>query len=403
MTKTTQQKYFIQNGDIFRVTENCNIELNEKLPPALYTIQVMPMTNELYFQRIDTFELPEKIYGEAPKYTQRILRTFKERPNSTGVLLVGLKGSGKTLQAKHLCLAAMGEEYQMPVILITRPFAGDAFNELMQSLGEAVVFIDEFEKVYGSNGDEDVSKDQQMLLTLMDGAVQTKKLFLLTANDRHKVDSHMINRPGRIYYNISYKAIEDAVVEEYVRENLKNKEHKDGIYEVMSLVNDFNFDTLKALVEEMNRYDEQAVPAAKILNITLANECAYGEYVFTVVEKETGVRWSIHGNNTNPDDTANIDAMDKNSFYLGYCAKEIMKEITRTRSVKKQVLAERNRKRPSEMTEDELPDEPDEVRLEISQKNMKRADFRNSVFNWETDRFTVKAVKQKYNYDWRTF
>jgi hypothetical protein len=76
----------------------------------------------------------------------------------------------------------------------------------------------------------------------------------------------MRNRPGRIYYMLDYTGLTQDFIIEYCEDNLKAKEHIDKICSIAMLFNQFNFDMLKALIEEMNRYNEAPEEALKMLN-----------------------------------------------------------------------------------------------------------------------------------------
>jgi hypothetical protein len=76
----------------------------------------------------------------------------------------------------------------------------------------------------------------------------------------------MRNRPGRVYYMLDFKGLEQDFIIEYCDDNLKNKGNIPGVCKVASLFDQFNFDMLKAMVEEMNRYDETAQQTMKMLN-----------------------------------------------------------------------------------------------------------------------------------------
>ena len=104
------------------------------------------------------------------------------------------------------------------------------------------------------------------MLTLLDGVYPTKKLFVLTCNDKWRVNQHMRNRPGRIFYMLEFHGLDEEFVIEYCHDNLDNIAHIDGVLTVSGLFHEFNFDMLKALVEEMNRYKETAQEAMKMLN-----------------------------------------------------------------------------------------------------------------------------------------
>jgi hypothetical protein len=214
-----------------------------------------------YIEQIASFDIPARMYGDTIKNTNRIINSFWNRDKSTGVMLVGEKGSGKTLLSKNICIELAKQS--VPTIVVNHPWHGDKFNTLIQSIQQpCIVLFDEFEKVYSSD-------EQEELLTLLDGIYSTKKLFMLTSNDKWRVDSHMRNRPGRIFYMIDFKGLDEAFIREYCLENLANPEPKtvDTVVNISSVFAAFNFDMLKALVEEMNRYGETPQEAMRILNV----------------------------------------------------------------------------------------------------------------------------------------
>jgi hypothetical protein len=250
--------YFLKQGSTYRVSKKEALDIQETLPAGNYVIKKNDMTGELYLERIDSFEIKGKIYGDTEKRAKRILHSFEDRPSTTGVMLTGEKGSGKTLLAKML--SVKGYEKGYPTIVINQPWCGEAFNAFIQSIEQPVIVVfDEFEKVYDEH-------DQELMLTLLDGVYPTKKLFVLTCNDKWRVNSHMRNRPGRIFYSLEYKGLSAEFIREYCEDNLKAVEHIDKIVGIAGTFDQFNFDMLKALVEEMNRFGETPQEAMEMLN-----------------------------------------------------------------------------------------------------------------------------------------
>ena len=267
--------YFLRNGNTFRASDELSLDLHKVLPVGNYIIN-KDMQGNLFFEMIDNFEVKGKIYGDTLRNTERILNTFMQREVSTGVMLNGEKGSGKTLLAKNLSVEAA--KMGVPTIVINVPWTGDKFNTLIQSIEQpCVILFDEFEKVY----DKD---DQEAILTLLDGVFPSKKLFILTCNDKWRVDNHMRNRPGRIFYMLDFTGLEAGFIREYCEDNLNNKGHIEKIISITSLFGQFNFDMLKALVEEMNRYNEDPATALKMLNAKPEYDSG-ANYLITIVHE----------------------------------------------------------------------------------------------------------------------
>ncbi len=250
--------YFLKSGTRFNVSTKEAMDLHESLPAGTYTVKFDKMGGNFYLEEIEGFDIKGKIYGDTRRTAQRVLNTFMDRTASTGIMLTGEKGSGKTLLAKMLSLDA--QAVGIPTIVINQPWCGEDFNAFIQMIEQpTVILFDEFEKVYDR-------EDQEKMLTLLDGVYPSKKLFILTCNDKWRVNEHMRNRPGRIYYMMDYKGLEHDFIVEYCQDNLNNKEHISSICRIATVFDQFNFDMLKAMVEEMNRYGETPQQVMKMLN-----------------------------------------------------------------------------------------------------------------------------------------
>ena len=157
--------FFIKQGNKYTVTSRAALDLHETLPVATYTVGMNPITGEYYLQTIDPFDICDedddkevehdssttctKIYGDTKKLANRILRTYLDRGDtkSTGVLLAGEKGSGKTFLAKYISTVA-SKKHNIPTVVINQPLHGERFNAFIQSIQQPVIFLfDEFEKI----------------------------------------------------------------------------------------------------------------------------------------------------------------------------------------------------------------------------------------------------------------
>lgn len=253
---------YATEGRITRLFDGHCPDLHPKLRPGIYAVSRHPMTGEFFleFDR-DRFSMPDRLFGNISARSEKILKTFWSRNKSTGVFLCGEKGCGKTLLAKSIA-----NNSNLPVILIDAPYRGPAFNKFIASLDEeAVIFFDEFEKIYAPTEDE--PNPTAPLLSLFDGVFSKRKLFLMTANT-NKLDPNMIERPGRIYYSIEYKCLDKESIRDYLNIYLDNKDHIKDVLDLVDFGKQFNFDLLATLVEEMNRFDETVYEAMETLNIS---------------------------------------------------------------------------------------------------------------------------------------
>lgn len=261
--------HYFKDGNTYRVSAQDAVDIRDHLPVGNYIIKE-DMFKNLFLEQVDSFELPSKLYGNTNNYAQRILHTYQDRSNSTGVMLSGEKGSGKTLLSKTVSTQAAAVGY--PTIIVNDPYCDDRFSKLMQNIVQpCVVLFDEFEKVYDN-------EEQEKILTLFDGVFSTKKLFILTCNDKYKVNTHMRNRPGRIFYAIDFAGLEEQFIREYCQDCLVDTTHIDKICMYSKMFSDFNFDMLKALVEDMNRYDEPPEKVLQLLNAKPENDSSRVTY-----------------------------------------------------------------------------------------------------------------------------
>lgn len=240
--------------------------LVQVLPPGNY-IPRMTLQGPL-FENVDPFIEQGKMYGDLEEKAARIFYTFQQRPLTTGVILAGQKGAGKTQIAR--LVSRIGYQHGVPTLLIQQEINGVGLDMFLNLVPQPkIVLIDEYEKLY----DRDA---QETLLSLFDGLATSKTLFILTTNNLDGINRHMINRPGRLFYMLKFSGVGQDVLEGYARDNLNNLDHLDGLLRICQLLGNMNFDMLKALIEEMNRYEEPASEAIKLLNIS-AEPAGYDE------------------------------------------------------------------------------------------------------------------------------
>lgn len=223
----------------------------QSLPVGNYVLS--KHEDDFLLTSIDDFTLPEKIYGNTN--SERYLKSFTEGDRSMGILMVGIKGGGKTMEAKKLCI-----DSGLPVIIVSQAFDGDPFHKFISTLDqEVVVFMDEFDKVY-------TEEQQEQLLPILDGVFSSKKLFVLTSNSMN-VSQYLKNRTGRIRYLKKFEGVEEEVIKEVIDNKLNDKDNEEGLLAILELLSTVSMDNLINLIEEMNRFGETADKAMQHLNI----------------------------------------------------------------------------------------------------------------------------------------
>lgn len=144
--------------------------------------------------------LPKKVFTTKKDkiFIKRVLHSFNnDDKNTTGILLTGEKGTGKTVTAK-----VIAERANLPIVVVHPETLLTELNAFFKSFDDPVcILFDEVDKNF-------TTRD---LLTFLDGIQKTaKKLVIMTANDSNRVDEFLKNRCSRIRYYRNYSMIEDA-------------------------------------------------------------------------------------------------------------------------------------------------------------------------------------------------
>lgn len=259
---------FIRNNDMIFVNQ---IGTNNKdlfvLDPGFYAVEWNKNVG-YYLRPMEMQAIPNKMYGEVQSRTDLILTKFQKRGRHTGVLLSGMRGTGKSLLARNVCVEAV-EKHKMPVLMITTPFSGFDFNNFLEQIKQpCLVNVDEFEKVYSKREDKD---PQEELLSMFEGGAHHNKLWLLTINETKKMNEYMKNRPGRIFYHFEYSSLPEETVVEVCKDKGFDKEQIDNLLSFAGLIKEFTFDVLTSIIEECQDFDIMPKVAVKRLNIILAS------------------------------------------------------------------------------------------------------------------------------------
>lgn len=246
-----------------------NSQIVEELKPGNYFLRYDEFGPGLYLERSSDFNIPSKMYGDYQSKIDRVLKAFDNVDGNLGVLLSGLKGTGKSITSKLLCAQS-----NIPVIIIDADYTGlESFKSFIANINQPIVlFMDEFEKNFHEDG------GQKNLLSLTDGVMNTHILFLFTINEISKINNYFLNRPGRIRYIFNYEGLDDETITEVVDDLLMNKDFREDMLTVVGLINNDNmtFDILTKFIEEVNIFNIS--PKLLVSNFNMATESTWKQY-----------------------------------------------------------------------------------------------------------------------------
>ena len=239
----------------------------DDLPAHVFKLRQTPMGEMYLAQTMEKFEFPYKIYGMEHDFIDRTVKTYQTTSGNLGLLLNGLKGTGKTVTAQMIC-----NKLELPVIIIDH--AMDAIPSFLNSIQQnIVVFFDEYEKMYN---DYDHS-----ILTVMDGVLNNgfRKVFLLTTN-QPRVNDNMLQRPSRLRYIKSFEGLKLEHILEVIEDKLIHKDLRKECVDFISGLELITIDIVKAVIEEVNIHNEDPILFQDIFNVKKLN-IRYDVYMVT--------------------------------------------------------------------------------------------------------------------------
>ena len=266
------KQIWLQDGNVFSQGSATTVSHPEGLPKGIYEVKVS-MTGFYLSKIAESFTFDYKLYGLNQKFIDYVLKTYKNTTGNLGVLLDGIKGTGKTVTAKELC-----NHLQLPVILVQS--MGDSNDKLIKYLSttinfDCIFFFDEYEKEFKNSSD---------VLSFMDGTYNSiyRKIFLLTTNELN-VDPNLLGRPSRIRYKKSFSNLSEEVTREILNDILEDKTAIEKVIELTHSMNIITIDLIKAIATEINIHGVEALSDIKeTFNIEFSR--------FTYLYREVQVR-----------------------------------------------------------------------------------------------------------------
>ena len=243
---------------------------HQRLDNAIYTVKVDKKGNFFLEKIAENYVFDYKIYGLEVALINRLIKTYDNTSGNLGLLLNGIKGTGKTVTCKQIA-----NKMDQPTIVVSMPIDGVQYflNSIPQDI---TIFVDEYEKIFGKSNE---------MLTIMDGAMNSefRRLFLLTTNKLY-IEDNLKERPSRLRYLKEFKDLAPSIVEEIVDDVLEHKELKDECINFMSTLSLITVDIVKEVLNEVNIHHESPFDFGDIFNISKIEN----RYKIYEIEEGTG-------------------------------------------------------------------------------------------------------------------
>ena len=245
-------------------------KVQEKLENVVYSVENSPFG--FYLVKVENkFEFPYKIYGLETGLVKRVKTTYPNTTGNLGILLNGIKGTGKTVTSKIIC-----NTLNQPVIVVNA--AHENVQHFLNSIPQNItIFIDEYEKIFDEKSE---------MLTIMDGAMNSefRRVFILTTNNLY-INENLLQRPGRIRYLKTFDDLHPEIIEEIVDDLLVHKSFRDMTIKFISSLEIITVDIVKAVIEEVNIHNEDPKNFQGVFNVKKRTS-KYDVFKFNEAEKK---------------------------------------------------------------------------------------------------------------------
>lgn len=248
-----QLKYVYKDGLLAPIGVPVNNNFLDKLPKGVYNFTVKEKPNGLLlgFSPVEDFKIPENIVGQ-DKHLTRVINTYNRLGKQMGVLLSGIGGAGKTVLAKRIAMECVNKG-NMSVVVVNSETVGHLPMMMNMLKDDVVILLDEFEKMF------DKVEKQNYLLTLLDGVMAHKHLFLFTCNDINKINPYMLHRPSRIRYHFKFDRVPKEIAHEIIeRDYIPVDNNNVAVLKLLTdMIDCLSYDMLFECIKECNLYPSE--------------------------------------------------------------------------------------------------------------------------------------------------
>lgn len=227
------------------------------IPGKVYDLSWNRWEESPIFKENGELNLPKKIYSTKADdiFKKRIITYFnKANTNTTGVMLAGIKGTGKTLMMKSLA-----KESGLPIIVVNPDYPEGKLIKFFKSFTTPVcVLFDEVEKNF---------KTEDML-DFLDGVEKTaQKLVIMTCNDLSQVSQYMQDRCSRIRYLRRYSPDENAAFLPMLADDFGIKNKEEVVKFCKENIKLLSMDNIISFMSEVKMLEDEDISLQEIINI----------------------------------------------------------------------------------------------------------------------------------------
>lgn len=227
------------------------------IPGKVYDLNWDNWNSTYIFSENGELNLPKKVYElkKDTTFKKRVLTYFKTaNTQTTGVMLAGIKGTGKTVLAKVLAL-----ESDLPIIVVNGEYPARCLNKFFKEFKTPVcVLFDEVEKNW----------DTEKMLEFLDGVQSTaKKLVLMTCNSLSKVSEYMQDRCSRIRYLRKYGANENIELVDQLVLDFKIKNAEKVAMFIKTRIQLMSMDNICSFLHEVKTFENDELTLEELLEV----------------------------------------------------------------------------------------------------------------------------------------